>query len=188
MEQPDPQPRTATGTGAVDSRTTSGLAVEAIRAALPGRVPVRIAIDIHPVRAANEDAAQAAAALEAEDNRIFLEPVLHASYPEAARAELLPGAELIEPDDMGRIAAPIDFLGLNYYTPYYVPPRRLGRPRTAVPPTTTSPQRGERRTQRRLPKRSAAFYSKVARANALPTDDAALSEDGLPTPVALRAS
>jgi len=99
-----------------------GLAVEAIRGALPGRVPVGIAIDVHPVRAASEDAAPAAASMYAED-RIFLEPVLHASYPTAARAELLPDADLIGPDDMACIAAPIDFLGLNYYRPYYV---RLG--------------------------------------------------------------
>jgi beta-glucosidase len=99
-----------------------GLAVEMIRAALPGRMRVGIAIDVHPVRAADADAAQAAAAVDAED-RIFLEPVLHGSYPEAVRPELLPGAELIEPDDMACISAPIDFLGLNYYRPYYV---RLG--------------------------------------------------------------
>lgn len=100
-----------------------GLAVEAIRATLPGRVPVGIAIDVHPVRAGSEDAAAAAAAIAAEESRIFLEPVLHASYPAEVRPELLPGPELIEPDDMACIAAPIDFLGLNYYNPYYV---RLG--------------------------------------------------------------
>jgi beta-glucosidase len=100
-----------------------GLAVEALRAGLPGQIPVGIAIDVHPIRAAGEGAAQAAAAVAAEDHRIFLEAVLHASYPTAARAELLPGPELIEPDDMACISAPIDFLGLNYYTPHYI---RLG--------------------------------------------------------------
>ena len=97
-----------------------GLAVEAIRGAVPGRIPVGIAIDVHPVRAASEDVAPAAAAIYAEDNHILLEPLLHASYPAAVRPELLPGADLIEPDDMACIAAPIDFLGLNYYTPYYI--------------------------------------------------------------------
>ena len=67
-----------------------GLAVEAIRAELSGHVPVGITIDLHPVRAVDDDAAPAAAALDAEQNRIFLEPVLHGSYPDAARAELLP--------------------------------------------------------------------------------------------------
>ena len=97
-----------------------GLAVAAMRSALPGRVPIGISLDIHPIRAADEDALEAAAAVDAEQNRIFLEPVLHGSYPEAARAELLPPAELIEPSDMETIHAPIDFLGLNYYPPHYV--------------------------------------------------------------------
>lgn len=102
-----------------------GLAVEAIRAELSGHVPVGITIDLHPVRAVDDDAAPAAAALDAEQNRIFLEPVLHGSYPDAARAELLPPDELIEPGDMARMSAPLDFLGLNYYCPYYV---RTGDP------------------------------------------------------------
>src|SRR3984885_4487841 len=102
-----------------------GLAVEAIRAELSGHVPVGITIDLHPVRAVDDDATPAAAALDAEQNRIFLEPVLHGSYPDAARAELLPPDELIEPGDMARMSAPLDFLGLNYYCPYYV---RTGDP------------------------------------------------------------
>jgi beta-glucosidase len=97
-----------------------GLAVDAIRAELSGHVPVGITIDLHPVRAVDEDAAPAAVALDAEQNRIFLEPVLHGSYPDAARAELLPAPRLIEPDDMALISTPLDFLGLNYYCPYYV--------------------------------------------------------------------
>jgi beta-glucosidase len=95
-----------------------GLAMQAMRGVLSGRVPLGIALDVHPIRAAGEDALEAAAALDAETNRIFLEPVLHGRYPEAARAELLPGAELIEPGDMSLICTPLDFLGLNYYSPH----------------------------------------------------------------------
>jgi beta-glucosidase len=83
-------------------------------------VPVGITIDLHPVRAVDEDAVPAVVALDAEQNRIFLEPVLHGSYPQTARAELLPPEESIEPDDMALVSAPLDFLGLNYYCPYYV--------------------------------------------------------------------
>jgi len=97
-----------------------GLAAEAIRGALPGHVPVGITIDLHPVRALGEDAAPAAALLDVDQNRILFEPLLHGSYPGAARPELLPPDELIEAGDMERIAAPLDFLGLNYYCPYYV--------------------------------------------------------------------
>ena len=102
-----------------------GLAMEAMRSVLPGRIPVGIALDVHPIRAAGEDAIDAAAALDAETNRIFLEPVLHGRYPDAARAQLLPSPALIEPGDMRTICAPIDFLGLNYYCPHYV---RIGDP------------------------------------------------------------
>ena len=97
-----------------------GLALEAMRSALPADVPIGIALDLHPIRAAGDDAVQAAAVVDAEVNRIFLEPVLHGTYPEAARSELLPAPELIEPGDMAAICAPVDFLGLNYYSPHYV--------------------------------------------------------------------
>jgi beta-glucosidase/6-phospho-beta-glucosidase/beta-galactosidase len=90
---------------------------------LPGRIPIGISLDLHPIRAVREDALDAAAAVDAETNRIFLEPVLHGEYPAGVRAELLPGPELIQPGDMRTICAPIDFLGLNYYSPHYV---RLG--------------------------------------------------------------
>ncbi len=100
-----------------------GLAMEAMRGVLPGRIPIGISLDLHPIRAAGDDALDAAAAVDAETNRIFLEPVLHGAYPAGARADLLPAPALIEPGDMRAICAPIDFLGLNYYSPHYV---RLG--------------------------------------------------------------
>jgi beta-glucosidase len=100
-----------------------GLAMEAMRGVLPGRIPIGLSLDLHPIRPATEDALAVAAAIDAEVNRIFVEPVLHGGYPEAARAELLPSPGLIEPGDMRAICAPIDFLGLNYYSPHYV---RLG--------------------------------------------------------------
>ncbi|HJS97208.1 MAG TPA: GH1 family beta-glucosidase [Solirubrobacteraceae bacterium] len=97
-----------------------GLALEAMRSSLPGRTAVGISLDLHPVRPTSDDALDAAAVLDAEHNRIFLEPVLHGTYPARARAELLPPAELIKPGDMRTISAPVDFLGLNYYSPYYI--------------------------------------------------------------------
>jgi beta-glucosidase len=99
-----------------------GLAIQSIRATRPDCGPVGITLDLHPVRA-SEDAADAGEAIDAEHNRIFLDPVLHGRYPAAARAELLPSDSLIKTDDMQVIGAPIDFLGVNYYCPYYV---RLG--------------------------------------------------------------
>jgi beta-glucosidase len=97
-----------------------GLALEAMRSSLPGRTAIGISLDLHPVRPTSEDVLDAAAVLDSEHNRIFLEPVLHGTYPARARSELLPPAELIEPGDMRTISAPVDFLGLNYYSPYYI--------------------------------------------------------------------
>jgi beta-glucosidase len=100
-----------------------GLGVQAIRAALAQPVPVGITLDLHPVRVGGDDAMAAAAALDAEHNRIFLDPVLHGRYPAAARGELLPDESVIADGDMETISTVIDFLGINYYCPYYV---RLG--------------------------------------------------------------
>jgi beta-glucosidase len=97
-----------------------GLAMQAVRAALPNGARIGISLDLHPVRAAGEDGAAAAAAIDAEQNRIFLDPVLNGAYPEAVRAELLPDPSLIEAGDMELIGAPLDFLAVNYYCPYYV--------------------------------------------------------------------
>jgi beta-glucosidase len=96
-----------------------GLAVEQLRATLPD-ARVGIALDIHPVRAWGEGAEEARAVTDAEQNRIFSDPVLHGRYPAAARPHMLPPDELIGPDDMRLIAAPLDFVGLNYYSPHYV--------------------------------------------------------------------
>ena len=57
---------------------------------------------------------------QTEDLCGMIEPVLHGTYPEAARAELLPPEALIAPGDMSAISAPIDFLGLNYYSPRWL--------------------------------------------------------------------
>ncbi len=98
-----------------------GLAVQSMRAARPDCGQIGITLDLHPIRA-GDDAADASAAIDAECNRIFLDPVLHGRYPAAARPELLPSSSLIKPDDMELIAWPIDFLGINYYCPNYIRP------------------------------------------------------------------
>jgi beta-glucosidase len=97
-----------------------GLALGVLREALPKDAKLGIALDFHPVRAIDERAEEAAAVLDAEQNRMFFDAVLHGHYPRAAREHLLPPSSLIEPADMTLICAPIDFLGINYYSPHYV--------------------------------------------------------------------
>jgi len=97
-----------------------GLALQVLREALPTDARVGISIDIHPVRAIGEDASAGAAIIDAEQNRVFFDPVLHGHYPRLAREHILPPRTLIEPGDMKLISAPIDFIGINYYNPHYV--------------------------------------------------------------------
>jgi beta-glucosidase len=100
-----------------------GLAMQAIRGALGDGARVGLAVDPNPIRPAAEGAETAAILLDAEQNRMYLEPVLRGRYPSEARAQLLPPDALIEADDMSVIGAPLDFLGVNYYRTHYV---RLG--------------------------------------------------------------
>ena len=96
-----------------------GLALQRLRSALPA-ARVGITLDLHAVRAQDAEAEAAAAVAEAEQNGLFLDPVLQGRYPALAREHILPPASLIEDGDMELISAPIDFLGINYYSPVYV--------------------------------------------------------------------
>ncbi|MDM4720989.1 GH1 family beta-glucosidase [Micromonospora sp. WMMA1363] len=104
-----------------------GLAARALRAA--GAETVGITLNTADVRPADPDSAADNAAVRLVDglhNRIFLDPLLRAAYPEDVLDQV---GRLVEPTyvrdgDEKLIAAPIDLLGVNYYAPTYV----AGRP------------------------------------------------------------
>ena len=80
---------------------------------------------------------QARLITDATTNGIFLEPLLSGRYPAHAPAHILPPAELIADGDMETIAAPLDFLGVNYYQPVHLrpgDPDHLGRDEEAPLP------------------------------------------------------
>ncbi|HEY2507028.1 MAG TPA: GH1 family beta-glucosidase [Streptosporangiaceae bacterium] len=101
-----------------------GLAAQAVRAAVPSGAEIGISLDLHPVQigesADEASLAEARRITDAELNGLSLEPLLHGRYPSDARAHLLPPARLIRPGDMETIAAPLDFLGINYYACVYL--------------------------------------------------------------------
>jgi len=97
-----------------------GLATTALREILPAGTAVGVTLDLHPIRGLGEDIADSVAIADAESNGLFLEPVLHGSYPAAARQEALPAPELVLDGDLELICRPIDFLGVNYYSPAYL--------------------------------------------------------------------
>ncbi|MFF0787802.1 GH1 family beta-glucosidase [Streptomyces spiralis] len=99
-----------------------GLAVRALRAA--GAVDIGIANSHGPTWPASPEAADVAAAdfFDVLLNRMFAEPILLGRYPEGI-GELLPGD--VEAD-LKIIAEPLDWYGINYYSP-----ARVGAPQGA---------------------------------------------------------
>jgi beta-glucosidase len=104
-----------------------GLATQALRSA--GVAEVGITLDVHPVRvlgdASSDALAQGRLITDAAANGIYLEPLLHGRYPGHAPEALLPPASLIADSDLETIQQPLDFLGVNYYSPIFL---RAGDP------------------------------------------------------------
>jgi beta-glucosidase len=98
-----------------------GEAVAAIRATVP-TAQVGLSLNLGMTRAASDHPDDVAAARRADgnQNRMFLDPLLKGSYP----ADMLdhyrgrePGFAVVRDGDLGVISRPIDFLGLNFYSP-----------------------------------------------------------------------
>jgi beta-glucosidase len=111
-----------------------GLAVPALRET----APVGITLNLAPVRS---DDPLAAARMDGYLNRWFLDPLLRGSYPADMVAHYERRFGSLELGDLDVISRPIDFLGVNYYSPQRVrldparQPLEIGRVNPA-PPTT----------------------------------------------------
>ena len=80
---------------------------------------VGMAISLHPLRPAS-DSAEDRAAMERHDMlryRWFLDPLHGRGYPASLIEAVGAQAPRIEPGDLEAIAAPVDFMGVNYYFP-----------------------------------------------------------------------
>ncbi|MBC7233942.1 MAG: beta-glucosidase [Chloroflexi bacterium] len=95
-----------------------GLAAQALRETARLRPHVGIALNLSPVYPASESEAdrQAAVRFDGVLNRMFLDPLFRRQYPQDL-LNLLGGLfPQPEPGDLDRIGAPLDFLGVNYYS------------------------------------------------------------------------
>jgi len=91
-----------------------GLGVAALRAGgVSGQVGVAVNLSgMRPASGAPGDVAASARA-EAFEDRLFLDPMLRGRYPHLDGRPVVDG----DADDLAIIAAPLDFLGVNWYAP-----------------------------------------------------------------------
>jgi beta-glucosidase len=99
-----------------------GLGVAALRESLPAPAQVSITLNLFVVRGASASDNEAVRHVDAIANRIFLDPLLRGAYP----ADLLDDTvavtdwSFVRAGDLAMIAAPIDVLGVNFYSPSLV--------------------------------------------------------------------
>jgi beta-glucosidase len=98
-----------------------GLGVAAVRAERAD-LPVGLVLNAHQIYPASDSAADKAAAERAFDfhNGVFFGPVFRGEYPERFLCALGHRMPAIAPGDMETISQPLDWWGLNYYTPMRV--------------------------------------------------------------------
>jgi beta-glucosidase len=96
-----------------------GLAISQLRGLRPGN-ELGITLNLWPVSAASDSPSDVDAARRVDgiSNRFFLDPILLGRYPADVLADLAPVTDLthLHDGDEQAIAAPIDLLGVNYYT------------------------------------------------------------------------
>ncbi|WP_420707728.1 GH1 family beta-glucosidase [Streptomyces sp. NRRL F-5135] len=102
-----------------------GLAVQALRAALPTGTQVSVTLNLHHVRPLTAGAADrdAVRAIDGLANRVFTGPMLGGAYPADVledTARIVDWSSLVRDGDLELIHQPLDFLGINYYSPTLV--------------------------------------------------------------------
>ncbi len=95
-----------------------GLAMPRLRAHTKADAQLGITLNLYPVYAADDrpETQQGVVWVDAFKNRWFLDPIFRASYPQDFFGEFGVQPPTMQQDDLATIAAPIDFLGVNYYS------------------------------------------------------------------------
>ncbi|MFC8916502.1 GH1 family beta-glucosidase [Streptomyces sp. NPDC057116] len=109
-----------------------GRAVQVLRAALPPSAEVSLTLNLHAVRplSGTEEDRDAARRVDALGNRIFLDPVFHGRLPEdlVRDTAALTDWSFVRDGDLEVTSAPVDSLGINYYSPTVVAAGASGAP------------------------------------------------------------
>jgi beta-glucosidase len=101
-----------------------GLGTDALRATLPAGAQVSITLNLSAVLpgATSPEATAAVRRIDGLANRLFLDPLFRGSYPADVLRDtaMLTDWSFVSDEDLAAISAPIDLLGVNYYTPTLV--------------------------------------------------------------------
>jgi beta-glucosidase len=95
-----------------------GLAVAEIRRAARNAPEVSATLNFHVPRPGSDDAEEAVRRIDALANRSFTEPILRGAYPDDLLSDTAGVTDwsFVRDGDLAKIAAPIDVLGVNYYS------------------------------------------------------------------------
>jgi beta-glucosidase len=101
-----------------------GLAMDVIRRHAP-ETPAGVTLNLYDVEPADPDSpgdVEAARRIDGLQNRLYVDPLLRGAYPEDLVADLAPFglSDVVRDGDAETIAAPLDWLGVNYYRGYRV--------------------------------------------------------------------
>ncbi|MEQ0563992.1 GH1 family beta-glucosidase [Amycolatopsis sp. NEAU-NG30] len=115
-----------------------GLAVPRLRDRVPGG-EIGISLNLAGISPATSEPAdvEAAARAEAYEDRLFLDPLVRGEYPRLDGQPVLDAGG----DDLAVIAAPLDFLGVNWYAPARIaaaPSGVFGYTRVPLPGASTN--------------------------------------------------
>ena len=101
-----------------------GLGVQALRAHLPTDARASVTLNLHHVRSLtdSEEDRDAARRIDGVANRVFTGPMLRGEYPADVLRDTahLTDWSFVRDGDTGAISQPVDFLGVNYYSPTLV--------------------------------------------------------------------
>ncbi|RFU87534.1 beta-glucosidase [Streptomyces triticagri] len=101
-----------------------GLAVQALRERLRPDARCSVTLNIHQVRPLTDSAPDldATRRIDALANRVFTGPMLRGTYPDdlVTDTAALTDWSFVRDGDLEQIRQPLDFLGVNYYTPTVV--------------------------------------------------------------------
>ena len=121
-----------------------GMAVQALRGRGGATTRFGPVLAVTPARPASPEKPgdhAAAKVFDGEQNRLFLDPIFKGEYPADVlkrHDKAADGFAFVREGDLAAIHTPVDFLGVNYYTPTYLAAERDGSPAWRPPPGPTT--------------------------------------------------